>query len=44
VIIYLEVFGTLMSTGISLLTGGALTLGLTAVWVRQSRRFREQLG
>lgn len=43
VIVYVEVFGSLLSTGLSLLSGGVLTIGLAALWVRQSRKFREEL-
>lgn len=36
--VYVEVLGSLLSTGLGLLLGGGLTLGLTWVWVRYARR------
>lgn len=36
-IAYFEVFGTLLNTGIGLVIGGALVLGLTYVWVKYKR-------
>ena len=43
VIVYFEVFGTLLDTGIGLVVGGALVLGLTALWVRHKRKMDEAL-
>ncbi len=37
VAIYFEVFGSLMSTGLGLITGGALTLLLAWAWTRMSK-------
>jgi uncharacterized membrane protein len=37
-IIYFEVFGSLLDTGIGLLSGGVLTLGLAWAWLRWARR------
>jgi len=37
-IIYFEVFGSLLDTGIGLLSGGVLTLLLAWIWVRWARR------
>ena len=42
-IAYFEVFGSLLSTGLGLITGGLLTLGLAYVWLRKSRDFKRQL-
>lgn len=40
VTIYFEVFGSLMSTGVGLLTGGLLTLGVAWLWARTSSRLK----
>lgn len=37
--IYLEVFESLLSTGVGLIGGGLLTLGLVWLWLRLRRRF-----
>lgn len=42
-IIYFEVFGTLLSTGIGLISGGLLTLGLAWLWSRGRREFAAEL-
>ena len=46
VIVYFEVFGSLMDTGLGLVTGGLLTVGLTYLWARKRReissRFEEE--
>ena len=41
VIVYVEVFGSLLQTGLAMIIGGLLTLGLAWVWVRKSRDFRK---
>lgn len=40
VTIYFEVFGSLMSTGLGLITGGALTLFVAWLWTRTSSRLK----
>ena len=40
VTIYFEVFGSLMSTGVGLVTGGLLTLGVAWLWARTSSRLK----
>jgi uncharacterized membrane protein len=42
-IAYFEVFGSLLSTGLGLITGGLLTLGLAWAWLRKSRDFKRRL-
>ena len=42
-IIYFEIFGSLLSTGLGLVSGGALTLGVAYVWRRQTRDLAEKL-
>lgn len=37
---YVELFGSLATTGFGLIGGGLLTLGLTWLWVRKSKDFR----
>jgi uncharacterized membrane protein len=44
VAIYFEVFGTLLDTGLALVTGGALTLGLVWLWARKRKQFEQELG
>lgn len=44
VIIYVEVLGTLATTGFGLIAGGLLAIGLSYVWMRQSRSFKATLG
>lgn len=44
VIIYVELFGSLLDTGLGLILGGLLTLGITWLWVRQSKRMKKRLG
>lgn len=39
--IYFEVFGSLMSTGLGLVTGGALTLLVAWLWARTSRNLKD---
>jgi hypothetical protein len=43
-IAYFEVFGSLLSTGLGLITGGLLTLLFTWLWVRKSKDFKRQFG
>jgi uncharacterized membrane protein len=43
-VIYFEVFGTLLDTGVALLIGGVLTLLLTWFWARQRRAHDRELG
>ncbi|APR87807.1 Membrane protein [Minicystis rosea] len=38
-IIYFEVFGSLLDTGIGLLSGGILTIALAWLWVKKSRQW-----
>ena len=42
-IVYFEVFGSLLGTGVGLVTGGVLTLGLVWLWVRKRRAFAREL-
>jgi uncharacterized membrane protein len=42
VIVYFEVFGSLLNTGVGLVTGGALTLALVWLWFRKRRDFAER--
>jgi uncharacterized membrane protein len=42
-VIYFEVFGSLLSTGIGLISGGLLTLGLAWLWSRKRREFAAEL-
>jgi hypothetical protein len=39
-IIYFEVFGSLLDTGLGLLTGGLLTLLIAWAWVKKTRQWR----
>lgn len=41
-VVYFEVFGSLLGTGIGLVTGGLLTLGLMWLWLRSRRRFERR--
>ena len=38
-IVYFEVFGSLLDTGIGLLSGGVLTIALVWLWVKNSRKW-----
>jgi uncharacterized membrane protein len=42
-VVYFEVFGTLLDTGIGLVLGGLLTLLVTVVWARKRRDFDREL-
>jgi uncharacterized membrane protein len=42
-IVYFEVFGSLLGTGVGLVTGGMLTLGMVWLWVRKRREFTREL-
>lgn len=42
-IVYFEVFGSLLGTGVGLVTGGLLTLGMVWLWVRKRRDFAREL-
>jgi uncharacterized membrane protein len=42
-VVYFEVFGSLLSTGVGLVSGGLLTLGLLWLWLRKRRDFAEAL-
>jgi uncharacterized membrane protein len=42
--IYFEVFGTLLDTGLGLIIGGLVTLGLAWLWTRKRRQFARELG
>ena len=35
--VYIEVFGSMLETGLGLIVGGILTIGLTWFWLRKSR-------
>jgi len=41
--VYFEVFGSLMDTGLGLITGGLLTVGLTWFWARKRRELALRL-
>lgn len=41
-IVYFEVFGSLLDTGLGLVIGGLLTLGLVWLWARKSRDFKRE--
>lgn len=43
VIVYFEVFGSLLDTGLGLISGGGLTLGLVWLWWRKKRDFSRSL-
>jgi hypothetical protein len=43
VIVYFEVFGSLLDTGVGLLSGGLLTVGLAWLWMRKRRDFERGL-
>jgi uncharacterized membrane protein len=43
VAIYFEVFGTLLDTGLGLVSGGVLTLALVWVWARKRKQFEREL-
>ena len=43
VIIYFEVFGSLLQTGLGLIAGGALTLFIAWFWLRKSSALADQL-
>lgn len=43
-IIYFEVFGSLLSTGLGLISGGLLTLGIAYAWAQKRRDFAAELG
>jgi hypothetical protein len=43
-VIYFEVFGSLLDTGVALLIGGMLTLALTWLWARKRRELDRELG
>jgi uncharacterized membrane protein len=42
IVAYLEVFRSLLDTGLAFLTGGALALIVAFVWMRQTRRMRQR--
>lgn len=42
-IVYFEVFGSLLNTGLGLVSGGLLTIGLVWLWTRKRRDFGEEL-
>lgn len=41
--VYFEVFGSLLDTGLGLITGGLFTVGLTYLWARKRRDFAAHL-
>ncbi len=43
VTIYFEVFGTLLDTGLGLVSGGLLTLALVWLWTRKRKQFEREL-
>ena len=44
VVVYFEVFGSLLDTGLGLITGGALTLLLAHLWRRKARTLTAAMG
>lgn len=42
-VVYFEVFGSLLDTGLGLITGGALTLALAYVWRRKTRQLSSSM-
>ncbi|MBC8069879.1 MAG: DUF2157 domain-containing protein [Deltaproteobacteria bacterium] len=44
VAIYFEVFGTLLDTGLGLISGGLLTLGVVWLWAHKRKQFEQELG
>lgn len=44
VVIYFEVFGSLLDTGVGLISGGLLTLLLVWLWTRKRKQFEQELG
>jgi uncharacterized membrane protein len=42
-VIYFEVFGSLLDTGVGLVLGGLLTLLVTWIWARKRRDFDREL-
>jgi uncharacterized membrane protein len=42
--IYFEVFGTMLDTGLGLVSGGLLTLALVWLWTRKRKQFEHELG
>ena len=43
-IVYFEVFGSLLGTGVGLITGGLLTIALVWFWMRKRSEFARELG
>jgi hypothetical protein len=43
IVIYFEVFGSLLDTGLGLITGGALTLLLAWFWRKKTQSLAEHL-
>jgi uncharacterized membrane protein len=43
IVVYFEIFGSLLGTGIGLVSGGLLTLALVWLWLRQRRQFAREL-
>jgi hypothetical protein len=43
-VIYFEVFGSLLSTGVGLVTGGALTLLMAWLWRHKTQDIAQRLG
>ncbi len=44
IVVYFEVFGSRLGTGVGLVSGGLLTLGLVWLWTRKRRGFERELG
>lgn len=42
-VIFIELFGSLMDTGLGLIAGGILTLVLVRVWVKKTKQFRQEM-
>jgi uncharacterized membrane protein len=42
-VVYFEVFGSLLTTGVGLVSGGLLTVGLAWVWARKRKEFGAEL-
>lgn len=43
IIAYIEVFGSLLQTGIAMIVGGAITIGIAWLWVRKARDFKREV-
>jgi uncharacterized membrane protein len=43
IIVFIELFGSLVSTGLGLIAGGVLTLVVAGLWVKQTKRLRQRM-